>query len=182
MKALGRWVVMLSCVVCLCLSSRTSLAGGEETDEWVGKPAPGFALPDLDGKDVRLADLVGKKVVWLNFWGLRCGPCVRELPVLQRIYESHGPKGLIIIGVNADGVDGAFVTKSFEEREDLKAAGVTFPMVTDPEFGVIDAYGLMGAPLNVMIDKEGVVRFRHEGYEEGDEVHYLEVVEGLLAK
>jgi hypothetical protein len=47
---------------------------------------------------------------------------------------------------------------------------------------VIDGYGLLGAPLNVMIDRKGVIRFRHEGYEKGDEKHYLEVLESLLGE
>lgn len=156
-------------------------AGGEE-DEWVGKPAPAFDLKDLEGDPLHLDELRGKNVVWLNFWGLRCGPCVRELPVLQELYETYAERGLVIIGVNADGVDAEFIRKSLQDRDDLKAAGVTFPMVPDPEFAAIDAYGLMGAPLNVMIDREGLVRYRHEGYEEGDEIHYMKVVEELLAR
>jgi peroxiredoxin len=156
-------------------------AGAEEGDEWLGKPAPEFSLQDLDGNPLVLKELAGT-VVWLNFWGLRCGPCVRELPALQKLYAQHAAQGLLIIALNADGVDGDFIRKQFEAREDLQAAGVQFPIAPDPEFGVIDAYGLMGAPLNVMIDKKGVIRYRHEGYEDGDEVHYAEVVRELLAE
>lgn len=154
----------------------------EEGDDWVGKPAPAFDLKDLDGNPLRSADLAGKKVVWLNFWGLRCGPCVRELPALQKLHETYRDKGLLIVGLNADGVDAEFIRKSFGERADLKAAGVTFPLAPDPEFAAIDAYGLMGAPLNVMIDRSGVIRYRHEGYEAGDEAQYAKVVEELLAQ
>lgn len=157
-------------------------AWAEDDAEWVGKPAPNFELKDLEGRPLHLTELVGKKVVWLNFWGLRCGPCVRELPVLEKLYKTYKDKGLLIIGLNADGVDADFIAKQFEARDDLKAAGVTFPMAPDTEFAVIDAYGLLGAPLNVMIDRQGVVQFRHEGYEEGDEVHYVKVLEKLLGQ
>lgn len=150
-------------------------------EEFVGKPAPDFTTADINGADVNLGSLKGK-VVWINFWGLRCGPCVRELPALQKIYENYGPKGLVILGVNADGVDGEFIKKSFAERDDLKALKVTFRLLTDLEFKLIDSYQLMGAPLNVMIDKNGVVQYYHEGYEDGDEKHYEEVVKSLLAK
>jgi thiol-disulfide isomerase/thioredoxin len=84
---------------------------GEEGDEWLGKAAPEFALTDLDGSPLNLAALRGK-VVWLNFWGLRCGPCVRELPALQKIHPDYADKGLLIIGVNADGVDSEFASSS----------------------------------------------------------------------
>jgi len=166
---------------CLAPWLGSSALGSEEADEWVGQAAPAFQLQDLEGHPLNLADLAGKKVVWLNFWGLRCGPCVRELPALQKIHETYASKGLLIIGLNADGVDAEFIRGQLAAREDLKAAGVTFPLAPDPDFAVIDAYGLMGAPLNVIIDKAGIIRYRHEGYEEGDEAHYVQVVEKILA-
>ncbi|MDF1554669.1 MAG: TlpA disulfide reductase family protein [Deferrisomatales bacterium] len=179
MKRVKLWQVVLVWAVLVAVPAMAG--GGEEGDEWLGKPAPAFALKDLDGNALNLAEL-GGKVVWLNFWGLRCGPCVRELPALQKIHQEYADKGLLIIGVNADGVDSEFIRKQFASRDDLKNVGVTFPLAPDEEFGAIDTYGLMGAPLNVMIDQEGVIRFRHEGYEDGDEVHYLEVVQKLLAR
>jgi len=151
------------------------------SEELIGKPAPDFTVNDLAGAPVHLADLKGK-VVWINFWGLRCGPCVRELPALESIYSRYKDKGLIILGVNADGVDANFIKKSFAEREDLKSLKLSFTVLPDMEFKLIDIYQLMGAPLNVMVDKAGVIQFYHEGYEDGDEKHYEEVVNSLLAK
>jgi cytochrome c biogenesis protein CcmG/thiol:disulfide interchange protein DsbE len=148
---------------------------------WVGKEAPDFSVTDTKGNLVKLSALRGK-VVWLNFWGLRCGPCVRELPALEKIHKAYIDKGLVIIGVNADGVDTAFINKSFTDRDDLAGMNLTFPILPDTDFALIDDYELMGAPLNVMIDKNGVVQFHHEGYEAGDEKHYEEVVNELLAK
>lgn len=151
------------------------------SDAFMGKPAPDFETADVNGAKISLSALKGK-VVWVNFWGLRCGPCVRELPALQAIYAAHSKEGLLIVGVNADGVDADFIKKSFVEREDLKSLNLTFPLVPDMEFSLIDKYQLMGAPLNVMIDKAGVVQFYHEGYEDGDEKKYEEIVKSLLAK
>lgn len=159
-----------------------SVRAAEGADEWVGRKAPDFSLVSLDGKPLRLSDYLGKKVVWLNFWGLRCGPCVRELPALEKLHEKFAARGLVLIGINTDGVDGAMIKKQFAERADLKGAGVTFPLATDIDFKAIDGYGLMGAPLNVMIDRKGVVRYRHEGYEDGDEGAYSKFVEKLLGE
>lgn len=147
---------------------------------WEGKKAPDFEVTDTDGNPFKLSALAGDKVVWLNFWGLRCGPCVRELPALQKIYDKYKDKGLIIMGINADGVDADFIKKSFAEREDLANAQVNFPLIPDADFALIDTYELMGAPLNVIIDRDGVVKFYHEGYEEGDEVKYEKIVVDLL--
>lgn len=156
--------------------------GAAANDPWEGKRAPAFTVRDLSGHEIRLADLAGKKVVWLNFWGLRCGPCVKEMPALQKLYEKYGPKGLVVVGVNTDGVDGDFIRKSFVDRAELKAAGITFPLVTDSDFKVADGYELAGAPLNVLIDRKGVIRFRHEGYEPGDEQQYGKLIEKTLGR
>lgn len=149
------------------------------SDEWVGKKADDFTLKDTKGVELTLSSLAGK-VVWVNFWGLRCGPCIRELPALEKLNKTYSDKGLVIIGINADGVDDGFITKSFADRDDLKGAGVTFHLVSDVEFKMVDAFSLMGAPLNVIIDKTGVIRFYHEGYEAGDEANYEKVIKELL--
>ncbi|GAB4258588.1 MAG: hypothetical protein Kow0092_06310 [Deferrisomatales bacterium] len=176
-----QWVASMA-LACLLLAPASGWAGADEVGPWVGRPAPAFDLVDVEGHRLASQELVGRKVVWLNFWGLRCGPCVRELPVLQRIYTEYKDRGLLIVGVNTDGVDGAFIRRSIAKRADLQAAGVTFPLAPDEEFAAIDAFGLTGAPLNVMIDRQGIVRYRHEGYEEGDEAQYLEVLRTLLAQ
>jgi len=176
----GAWFLILS--ICFALSVVAAHAE-EEGDDWLGKEAPSFSLTDLDGKEVKLADVVGDgKVVWINFWGLRCGPCVRELPALEKIHNDYKSKGLVMLGINTDGVDSAFIRNQFEQRPDLKPIQVTFSLLPDSGFSVIDAYGLAGAPLNVMIDSKGIIRFRHEGYEDGDEVKYIKVLNELLAK
>lgn len=168
--------VMGAVALLLCVAfAGTAAAEGD----WVGKKATDFKVKDLAGTEYTLEGLKGK-VVWLNFWGLRCGPCIRELPALQDLHKRYNDKGLVIIGVNADGVDSDFIKKSFAERDDLKGAGVTFPLVPDMDFLLIDGYGLMGAPLNVIIDRSGTIRFHHEGYEAGDEKRYEEELKKLL--
>lgn len=150
-------------------------------EQWVGKPAIDFNATDLSGKEMSVSGLKGK-VVWLNFWGLRCGPCLRELPALEALYQKYSKDGLVIVGINTDGVPSKEISRHFAERDDLKSVKLTFPVIPDEEITIIDAYQLMGAPLNVMIDKAGVIQYYHEGYEDGDEKHYEEVVKSLLAK
>lgn len=159
--------------------ARAEEAGGEGS-AMEGQPAPDFTVQDTKGNTYHLAELTKGKIVWLNFWGLRCGPCVRELPALEALYKQYADKGLLILGVNTDGIGGDFIEKSFAEREDLKNAKVSFPLIPDVEFKLIDMYQLMGAPLNVMIDHKGVIRYYHEGYEPGDEKHYEVTVKKLL--
>ncbi|MEW6488647.1 MAG: TlpA disulfide reductase family protein [Thermodesulfobacteriota bacterium] len=182
MRTCGRlWLFLAVTAASVVLGAAPRPAGAD--GEWVGKAAPPFEMEDLNGNPLKLTELLGrKKVVWLNFWGLRCSPCILELPALETIYRQYEARGLELIAVDTDGVDAEFIRKQIDAREDLKPLRASFPVAPDPEFAVIDAYGLMGAPLNMIIDKKGVIRFRHEGYEPGDEGRYVEVLEGLLAE
>lgn len=52
----------------------------------IGRPAPDFTLPGLDGKLVRLSDFRGK-VVLVNIWATWCRPCLAEMPSMEKLYQ-----------------------------------------------------------------------------------------------
>lgn len=66
-----------------------------------GKPAPGFTLPTIDGKQVSLSDYKGK-VVLVNFWATWCAPCKLEMPWLADFQHKYASQGLVVLGVTAD--------------------------------------------------------------------------------
>jgi len=65
----------------------------------VGAPAPDFTLRDLDGNQVRLADLRGQKVV-VNFWATWCPPCRSEMPDLDRVARESRGEGVVVLTVD----------------------------------------------------------------------------------
>jgi AhpC/TSA family len=68
--------------------------------EWIGQPAPDFRLSDLNGNSVALTSMRGK-VILLDFWSISCGPCIREMPMIERIGDGH-KADLIVWGVSFD--------------------------------------------------------------------------------
>lgn len=64
----------------------------------VGGPAPALELQDLHGLPHRLADDRGHRVL-LNFWASWCGPCLDELPALDRAQAKFGENGTIVLGI-----------------------------------------------------------------------------------
>lgn len=157
--------------------------GNEAPPVLLGKKAPVFEGKDLDGNPVTLASLRKEnEVLLVNFWGLRCGACVEEIPHLNAIYAKFRDSGLKILGVNVDGLPGPKVKVQME----ASAIKIDYPWIPDREFKVIDAFQMAGAPLNVIIDSSGKVVYYREGFEQGEqaqlEAEIAKVLQSQVAK
>lgn len=115
----------------------------------VGRPAPDFTLPTLDGGEFRLSDYRGKPVV-LNFWATWCGPCQRELPAIQRAAEHY---------------DGVVVFAAIDQAEPIDRvqrfvdeAGLTVVVPMDGEQLVGERYDVRGLPTTYFVDEAGIIR------------------------
>ncbi len=111
--------------------SRISACGGDRA----GDPAPGFTLPDQDGKKVSLADFRGRKVV-LVFYPADFSPvCTDQLSIYQEVLGQIEEQGATLLGIS---VDGHWAHKAFQER-----LGVEIPLLADfqPKGEVAAAYG-----------------------------------------
>jgi thiol-disulfide isomerase/thioredoxin len=71
-----------------------------------GKPAPEVTFKDADGADTTLAEFAAKPVL-VNLWATWCGPCVKELPTLDRL--SQADKGIAVAAISQDSAPHASV-------------------------------------------------------------------------
>jgi thiol-disulfide isomerase/thioredoxin len=118
------------------------------------EPAVDFTEVDLKGNTVRLSDLKGK-VVLLNFWGIWCKSCREEIPHLIELDRTWRASGLVVLG--ADYGDEPSALPAFVEE-----VGMTYPVLVDG--GLADDYEVLVYPTSVVIDREGQVRLRVEGF------------------
>jgi thiol-disulfide isomerase/thioredoxin len=135
-------------------------------------PAPDFTLPSNSGDNVRLAEQRGK-VVMLNFWASWCGPCRKEMPLLDAIYQRYSAAGFVLYGVNVE-------EDNTDAKKLLKELGVSFPILFDTESKASSLYNVDAMPTTVLIDKKGQVRFVNRGYKAGDENKYRDQVRELI--
>lgn len=134
--------------------------------------APDFTLPSSKGDNVRLAEQRGQ-VVMLNFWASWCGPCRKEMPLLDAMYQRYSSAGFVLYGVNVE-------EDNTDAKKLLKELGVTFPVLFDSESKASSLYNVDAMPTTVVIDKKGQVRFVNRGYKAGDENKYRDQIRELI--
>ncbi|MBI1279164.1 MAG: redoxin domain-containing protein [Anaerolineaceae bacterium] len=122
----------------------------------VGEAAPDFSLTGLDGAKHQLTDYKGR-VTFVNFWATWCGPCQVELPTLERFMTQQGSDGAMVLAVNA-GESADQITTYFKQNE---ISGLN--VLLDSNIEVYTAYGINALPTTFIVDKDGVIRFRHFG-------------------
>jgi len=121
----------------------------------VGDRAPDFALADLNGEPVRLADYAGRPVL-VNFWASWCLPCVEEFPLLAAALDEHADIGLVVIGI-------VYRDRSEAARAFADQIGADWPLAMDPGEAVARAYGVYGPPESWLIGPDGRVVSRQIG-------------------
>ena len=121
----------------------------------IGSSAPSFALADLDGNPVRLADLRGRPVI-INFWASYCASCVEEFPLLKSAMAVHGADGLAVVGV-------VFQDRSEAARAFMSRMQATWPAAMDVTGEVAQAYGVFAPPESFFIDRDGRIAGRQIG-------------------
>ena len=139
----------------------------------VGLPYLDFTAPKLEGGSLGLSSLVGRHVVLVQFWGLRCAPCLAEFGFLVDLQNRYGKEGLRIIGVNTDGLDAPRLSQAMAARQ----LNAPYPILLDSDFSISKRYTDWLIPVSVLIDRSGIVEAIHTGYRpELDSVIEAEVV------
>ena len=138
------------------------------------RPAPQFALPGLDGKEVKLADFAGRPVL-VNFWATWCAPCKLEHPLLVEMSK----QGVEIVGVlykDPNGLDGA--------RDILTREGNPFGAVAlDPTGDLGIDFGLSGVPDSFLIDASGkIIKTKRNYFIEEDMRDFIAAYRAETAK
>jgi thiol-disulfide isomerase/thioredoxin len=118
------------------------------------RAAPPLDVTTLAGQEVSLDDLKGKVVV-VDFWATWCGPCRKELPVVQKVSEQFKDDGVFFLAASVD-------ADTSKVRPYVKANSVTLPVAFARLAG--GAYGASSIPSLFLIDGNGMIRYLHTGY------------------
>lgn len=118
----------------------------------VGSMMPDFSLPDQNGKMIRLADYRGK-YVFIDFWASWCGPCMKEMPNVVKLYKACKGKNFEILGISLDNKKDAWTAA-------IKKNGMKWPQLCDFlawATAPAKACGVQAIPQTILIDPQGEV-------------------------
>lgn len=130
----------------------------------VGKSAPEIALPDTEGRLVKLSSYQGKYVL-VDFWASWCAPCRRENPNVVEAFNKYKNKNFTILGVSLD-------LKKEAWKKAIVDDNLNWTHISDlKQWGseVVPLYGIQGIPFNVLVNPEGKIiaeNLRGEGLDQ----------------
>ncbi|HEX9850340.1 TlpA disulfide reductase family protein [Candidatus Deferrimicrobium sp.] len=116
-------------------------------------PAADFTLPDLDGRPVTLGAYLGKTPVLLVFWATWCPECKAAIPEINALATGPLAGKLQVFGLDFR-----------ESREKVALAvmsrGIRYPVLLDERGQAARAYGVVGIPTYILIDRKGKIAWR----------------------
>lgn len=118
----------------------------------IGQAAPDIAIPNAQGKTIKLSDFKGK-VVLIDFWASWCGPCRKAMPGLRKAYAAYKAKGFEIYGISLDEQVAAW-------KKAVAADKITWTQVNEPggwESRTAKAWNIEALPGAFLLDKQGKV-------------------------
>ncbi len=139
-----------------------------------GQPAADFDAVTFAGQPLKLSSLRGK-VVLLDFWASWCEPCKKELPLLDRMAPRLRAKGIEIVAVNID--DDKSKAIDFVRTHNLHLTAVS-----DAQKRIVATWEPPKMPSSYVVDRKGVVRAVHGGFEPGDEAKLEAELAELVAR
>jgi cytochrome c-type biogenesis protein len=148
--------------------------GGQIRPPEVGQPAPAYRTISLTGDSVSL-DQVRGRVVLLNVWATWCHPCREEIPILQALHERYAAQGLELVGVSVDARGEEATIREFARDFEM-----TYPLWLDPDERVQSTFLAIGVPATFLIDRRGVLRWRHIGPVRGNDSTLVRALEHAL--
>ncbi len=138
---------------------------------------PAVELKSIDGKTVKTDTLSnGGKPFIIDFFATWCKPCNRELSAIADVYEDWQEEtGVKVIAVSIDQAQNINKVKPLVDNH-----GWPYEVLLDPNSDFKRALGIQMIPYTLIVDGNGKIVYKHNGYTDGAEEELIEKVRELL--
>lgn len=138
-----------------------------------GDMVPEFKVTTLDGKEIATSELKGK-IILINFFATWCGPCMKELPEVQKqLWPKFKDKNFVMVSIGRE-----------HTKEELskwnKKKGFTFPIAPDPKREVYSKFASQYIPRNFIVDKTGKIIWQGVGFDQKELDEMMKTIEENL--
>jgi thiol-disulfide isomerase/thioredoxin len=137
----------------------------------VGETAPQFQIITLSNKVVDSGALKGNKPMALIFWATWCPECKKEIPDIIQLHKEIEPKGMEILAVDVGINDSEAKVKKYIEKYK-----VSYPVAFDQDAQITKKFKVQGTPTIIIVDKNGVVRYRGAHIPDDLAAHYPQLM------
>lgn len=140
-----------------------------------------FPVKDREGNDLVLSDYKGKKI-YINFWATWCGPCLREIPELEEVYQEYKDnEGYVFLSLTApNDRDYGNTTADTDTGQILAKAeelGISYPVLFDYKNQAASQFGLAAFPTHIFINSDGKLSVAYIGQVQKEKL--IELLEGM---
>ena len=169
------WVILvLFTLNLLSINAKAQKEADQSTLVKIGQAVPEFSFNDESGVFHNMEELKGK-VILLNFFATWCGPCMQEMPHVQKeIFDKYGKNNnFILLSIGRE--------HSPQEMKDFKAKkAFTFNIIADPNREIYSKFASQFIPRNVLIGKDGKVVYSSIGFDENEFAQLIDKIEAQL--
>jgi len=157
-------------IFCLAL---TQAAGSGELSAYTAQPGTAtFDLPDIRGQQHSLDDYRGQ-VVLVNFWASWCSPCIKEMPVLERLRQKLNDQPFEVLAINTG-------EPKYRVWKFVKLISFDLPVLLDTDKDTFNTWGSSVLPTSFLLDSKGRVRYRVQGDTEWDSEEVVALIKDLI--
>lgn len=143
---LHNWLTLILVGVLGYVLITDRLPAWRRSQAMIGQPAADFVLKDLEGKETRLSDYRGKKVL-INFWATWCLPCRFEIPQLRALSADLADEDFVLLSITNENIS---KVAPFAERHEMN-----YTVLLDPREDSHLKYRIEQFPTLVWVDEEG---------------------------
>lgn len=139
-----------------------------QSEETTKNKAYNFTAKDIDGNDVKLSDFEGKKV-YINAWASWCGPCIKELPELEKTYQELKDRDDIVFlsmtFPNDEGFNNAVGSNDSKKEivNKIDTHKITYPVLFDTNDRFNVNYSIRSFPTHIFINSDGTINAKTVG-------------------